>query len=199
MQDMLIPNLQWYIKKSASRSISPRCPFASVKNCPRFYQSLSLLGKAGSTKIPQKEDKKLLKKWKKSDLWPVTDEQATSIAGPGDRIKHYSNFCPEISYERFGIFASHLNEYGDDIDKDIAHSELSKLKMPSDDWRWVWDSIHPQHYTECSLYSGLINLRTNTQNVHEDIVELKPNVYGVGLNINALIRKIRNWLNRVNK
>jgi len=196
MTTVVLPDLQWYTTKSISAGSTPRCPFTSVKNCPRFYQSLSLLSKAGSTDIPQKEDKKLLKKWKKSDLWPVTDEQATSISGARDRIKHFWNFCPEVSYEQFGIFASHLNEYADDVDRDNAHSELVKMKISADNWRWRWASINPQHYTECLLYSTLKNMGTNSQNMQEDIVDLKPNVYGIGLNINALVRKIKKWLMR---
>ena len=61
---VIIPGLQWYLDQSAFKNISPRCQFATVQSCPRFYQSLSLLGNAGSTKIPQKEDKKLLKNGK---------------------------------------------------------------------------------------------------------------------------------------
>lgn len=196
MGNVVIPDLQWYTTKSISAGSTPRCPFASVKSCPRFYQSLSLLSKAGSTDIPQKEGKKLLEKWEKSDLWPVTDEQATSIAGPNDRIKHFWNYCPEVSYERFGIFASHLNDYADDIDRNHVHSELVRMKMSADDWRWRWANISPQHYTGCPLYSALKNSETGVQNMHEDVVDFKPNVYGIGLNINALIRKIRQWFNK---
>ncbi len=97
-QDSLSGTIEWYLERSQRNGLSPRCPFATVVSCPRFYQSLSLLGEAGSTKISAKHDKKLLKKWKKSPLWPVTDEQATSISGPNDGNKHFSKFCPEVSY-----------------------------------------------------------------------------------------------------
>jgi hypothetical protein len=43
-----------------------------------------LLGDAGSTRIDQKEDDKLKESWEKTDVWPITAEQATSISGPGD-------------------------------------------------------------------------------------------------------------------
>lgn len=188
--DVIIPNLQWYIGQSTSKGISPRCPFATVKNCPRFYQSLSLLGEAGSTKIPEKEDKRLLKKWRKSPLWPITDEQATSISGPKGNYKHFWNFCPEISFERFGLFASNLNRYADEIDIGFTHSQLSKIKAIPDDWRWSWSYIQPSHYSECPLYSVLVGLKTDLQNKDKDIIELKPNIYGIGLDIKALFRKI---------
>ena len=190
-----MPNLLWYLEQGTSKGIPPRCPFANVPNCPRFYQSLSLLGKAGSTKIPEKENKKLLLKWRKSPLWPVTDEQASSISGPRDNYKHFWNFCPEVSFERFGLFASHLDEYTDETDIGIAHSQLSKIKANPDDWRWSWSHIKPLHYSECPLYSILLSLKASSQNKNEDIIELKPNLYGIGLNINALLRKIRRWIN----
>ena len=185
----IIPNLRWYLEQSTLKNTSPRCPFATVRSCPRFYESLSLLGDAGSTKIPEKEDKKLLKKWKKSPLWPVTKEQATSISGYENN--HFGNFCPEVSFERFGLFATDLDRYADEIDKDLAHSNLSKIKATPDDWRWFWSNIQPQHYSECPLCSVLLSLKSNSQDNNEDIIELKPNCYGIGINFNALIRKIK--------
>jgi len=98
-----IPNREWYANLSRERGVAFRCPFATVESCPRYYQSLSLLGKAGSTKIPEAEDERLLKHWKSSDLWPRTDEQATSLFGTSDNPSIYCNFCPEVTFERLGI------------------------------------------------------------------------------------------------
>lgn len=190
----IIPNLRWYLEQSTLKNTSPRCPFATVRSCPRFYESLSLLGDAGSTKIPEKEDKKLLKKWKGSPLLPATKEQATSISGYEDN--HFGNFCPEVSFERFGLFATNLDKYADAIDKDFAHSNLSKIKATPHDWRWFWSNIQPQHYSECPLYSVLLSLKSDIHNKHEDIIDLKPNFHGIGLNINALIRKIKRYIKR---
>ena len=116
-----MPDLDWYLAKSRVNTVKPRCPYAAADRCPRFYQSLSLLGKAGSTSIDRDEDDRLLKKWSATDLWPLTGEQATAIAGPKDEPKHFINFCPEVSFERFGVFASQLNRYADEIDIDHAH------------------------------------------------------------------------------
>jgi hypothetical protein len=114
-----------------------------------------LLGEAGSTKIDTKEDDKLKHSWEKTDVWPVTAEQATSISGPGDETKHFSQFCPEVTFDRFGFFATELHKYTDEIDVGVAHKELSAKEVSPDDWRWHWCHVEPMHYTECPLYSLL--------------------------------------------
>jgi hypothetical protein len=59
------PDMDWYLRLSSARHVTPRCPFASVKRCPRYYQSLSLLGEAGNTKIPAEEDDLLKALWER--------------------------------------------------------------------------------------------------------------------------------------
>lgn len=161
---IIVPDLDWYSKKSLETSFPPRCPFSSVKSCPRYYQSLSLLGEAGSTKIDISDDKRLLKFWKKNDLWPKTCEQETSISGPTDHINHFNNFCPEVAFERFGFFASHLSRYSDEIDQKIAHKKLRDQGSVLNDWRWAWALLSPMHYLECPLYS-VINHRSMNSNI----------------------------------
>ncbi len=156
-----IPDKEWYKSISERKKVPPRCPFATVKACPRFYQSLSLLGEAGSTQIDSKEDKNLLKYWKKSDLWPVTMEYATSVSGAEGDPSTFSNFCPEVAYNRFGYFASFLARYADEIDIDAAHGKLGKEGAQPNDWRWTWASISKMHYTECPLYSVLVHRSTD--------------------------------------
>jgi len=192
MESKLFPDLEWYTTKSISVGKSPRCPFASIKRCPRFYQSVALMGESGSTNIPEKANKKLLKAWKKSQLWPITNEQATSISGPAERIKHYWNFCPEVTFERFGIFTTDIDEYADEVDMDFAHSKLAALGISTDDWRWRWLNVRPQHYFDCPLFSVLQELTSAHRG--EDIIDIKPNFYGIGINVNALLRKIQSYL-----
>lgn len=150
------PDLQWCTERSNENGVNVRCPFATVDSCPRYYQSLSLLGKAGSTEIAKDEDKKLLAKWKKSDLWPRTGEYATSVSGPVGNPRHFANFCPEVAFDRFGYFATQLSGYVDEIDVGIVHRRLAKESALPNDSRWAWDSITAQHYTECPIYSVLI-------------------------------------------
>lgn len=150
------PNHEWYVRLSQARGVAFRCPFATVDSCPRFYQSLSLFGKAGSTKIPEGEDQRLLKHWKSSDLWPRTDEQATGLFGgdPGNP-SIYSNFCPEVTFERFGYFATGLTRYSDEIDSGFAHERLAEEAAPRGHFRWSWESCTGQHFTECPIYAVL--------------------------------------------
>lgn len=158
-----IPNREWYSKLSQERSVPLRCPFATVESCPRYYQSLSLLGAAGSTKIPEAEDERLLKQWKSSDLWPRTDEQATGTFGEPGNPSIYSNFCPEVTFERFRFFASSLTKYGDEIDSGFAHQRLVSEGAPPGHPRWSWESCANQHFTECSIYSVLSHRSKNPQ------------------------------------
>lgn len=155
MGNTVQPKLNWYINISKDNNLLPRCPFVSVDKCPRFYESLSLLGEAGSTRIDAKEDEKLKVFWEKSKFRSITMERAVSILGPPNDPHIFSNFCPEISFERFGYFASSLSYYADDIDAGLASKRLSMERAPSDDWRWTWSNVSPMHYTECPLYSLL--------------------------------------------
>jgi hypothetical protein len=109
--DVSIPDFGWYGTISSLRGLSPRCPFASVERCPRYWQSLSLLGELGSTKLDALRDEELQRRWERSEHWPPTAEYATSIAGSKDESDQWkspmlSNFCPETTYDRFGYFAS---------------------------------------------------------------------------------------------
>jgi hypothetical protein len=169
----IIPNLYWYIPISDQKGVQPRCPFATVRTCPRFYQSLALLGEAGSTGIDPEEDKKLLKYWEKSDLWPTTMEYATSISGSPGEPHIFSNFCPEVAFDRFGYFASFLARYADEIDSGIAHKSLGQERAPANDWRWAWSAVSEMHYTECPLYS-ILHHRSDSHHAIEKTPDKDP-------------------------
>jgi hypothetical protein len=158
MANPTAPDLEWYKSVSAKHGGPPRCPFAHVRRCPRYFYSLSLLGEYGSTKIPPAEDEALMKFWTRSDAAPITLEQEPGVSSSGDRMLGISNFCPEVTYDRFGWFASYLHRYADEIDLDLAHEQLGKMHAPADDPRWAWSSTMPMHYTDCPQYSLLLRV-----------------------------------------
>ncbi|MBD3322389.1 MAG: hypothetical protein GF350_14910 [Chitinivibrionales bacterium] len=116
-----------------------------------------MLGEAGiTTKIDPDDDDDLQAMWENTEYWPKIGEHATSIAGPENQTKHFSKFCPEVSYEVFGLFVSALYKYADEIDRGNVEKLLSNLgRSFAKDWRWEWAYVHPMHYSECNLYSVL--------------------------------------------
>lgn len=192
------PNLNWYSKISEKRGLPTRCPFASVYRCPRYYQSLSLMGHAGSTSIDDTTDERLKEKWKRSDLWPVTREQETFLRGSGYK-QSFAKFCPEVMYDRFKLFAENLHSYADEFDKDT----LLNLKEPyCADWEYNWSSLTELHYSDCSMYSLLRESKERFDDAlrPDTILEVKPGVFGVSLNVKVLLTRLSVWwLSRVRK
>jgi len=182
-------NIDWYSSVSSQKSIPPRCPYANMDRCPRYYENLSSLGTAGiTTAITQSEEKRLLKKWKKSEHWPIVREHESSIWNN----KNLHNFCPEVAFEVFGLFASELHRYADEIDTHAAHAQLANEGASANDWRWQWASITPLHYSECRLYSLLGSVGSDgTQKTEEkEIVEVKPGAFGITVNIKEIAKRI---------
>ena len=192
-----VPDFEWYSEKSAKLGLPPRCPFASVKRCPRYYQSLSLLGSAGSTAIDQAEDERLKSYWEGSDLWPRTGEYETSVGDftkqDGSKTEHFSKFCPEVAYDRFGYFAAYLGDYSDEIDRDFAHKRLGEMGASADRWQWRWASIQAMHYTECPLYSPLTH---GGGFLASSGPEFKFGIPGASVQFKFSWRDLRNWLVR---
>ena len=148
-------DLSWYSGVGVERNLTRRCPFASVYRCPRHFQSVALLGGRVTTSLDPTLEGRLTRYWEQSDLWPVTDEQATSVMSADDRPTLFSNFCPEVTGDIFGVFATHLGRYADEIDSDLAHRDLAARGASSAAWRWAWASAVPLHYSDCALYSAL--------------------------------------------
>ena len=154
--EFINPTLEWYKSVSAKHNLTPRCPFASSYKCPVYYQSLSLLKDTGASRLDEKEDRQLEEYWKKSKLNPILKEEMPGVTIKNDEFTAFYNFCPEATFLRFGYFASHLSEFADEIDRDIKHKELGKRNIDTDDWRWYFQYLTPQHYTDCSYYSILL-------------------------------------------
>jgi hypothetical protein len=190
------PNLEWYLHLSKERSVTPRCPFATVERCPRYYQSLSLLGEAGSTKIQAEEDERLKAFWEKSDLWPRTGEHATSIFSNHEKWLSLSEFCPQVIHERFGVFAKGLGNYFDEIDTGIAYARLEKEAVPITHWQWQWEWLKPLHFTECPLYSPLSHSPQRIPEKLADAVTLKPTFMGMSVDLKSVWTWASAWWKR---
>lgn len=146
----------WYSAESEKRGIPQRCPHATVHACPRYYQSASLLAKQRITASLDKEtDDRIYQKWKNSDLWPVLLEDFTSMSG-GGTPNCFSNFCPEISYSTFGVFARLVIRFFDELDQESVYKQLEREGAKhGEDWRWRYLHVEPMHYSQCPVYSLL--------------------------------------------
>jgi hypothetical protein len=153
--DRIIPDLAWYKKVSQFLGVPTRCSFATVEQCPRYYQSLSIPSNIGHTEIPPEKDRKLKRKWQKSDFWQIVGEEATSVSGDPGSPQSLSNFCPEVGYDSFGYFGS---EFTPDTGE-LAHQELKNLfrkeGFSHKHWIFDWAYVSKMHYTGCPLYSPL--------------------------------------------
>ena len=155
------PDLDWYTAISQRKGLqSPRCPYATAKRCPRYYESVWQLGQKGvSTEIDPEEDKRLEEHWKKTGPRPSVREEATaldtSVRQDGSKHHHFYRFCPDVLFNVFGWFADQLAEYSTPEDQDYAHEQLGTQNASSDDWRWGWAALSPKHYSDCPLYSLL--------------------------------------------
>lgn len=189
------PDSKWYTRESERLGVALRCPFANVTRCPRFYQSIALLGEVGiMTKMPQRQDRRLTRKWERHFLWPAVAEEESSISGPPGEPKIFRHFCPEPVYEVFGCFADYLSDYAGELDRDLAAQRLHREGASSDDYRWQFSSVHPLHYTECPVYSQLLPQSAAEQN--KPVVELKPNFYGIGIDLAEIWKRATKWFRR---
>ena len=187
------PNAEWYWRISKDRGVTPRCPYATVERCPRYYHSLSLLSKVGSTKISAAEEARLTAFWEKSDLLPRTKEQATTVSSTDAKWSSLTEFCPEVTYDRFGFFAKGLGNYPDSIDRDIACQRLEREGVAISHWQWQWAWLTPLHFTECPLYSPLslsAPEASKTEARREEPITLRPTFMGMSVNLNEVWRRL---------
>jgi len=118
---------------------------------------MSMLKNAGiANQIDDAVNDNILEYWGKTELWPVVKEEVVSISGPGDGKKHYAIFCPEVAYLIFGLFASHLSKYENEIDEEYALNYFVNFgRAFQKDWHCDWAYVKELHYLECHLYTLL--------------------------------------------
>lgn len=155
----IYPDLDWYTSISERKNMLARCPYANGHRCPKYFESVWMLSKHGMmTEIPEGLHNEFLTKWQSHELWPLTDETATTISG-GDRKKgsSFSRLCPEVTFDAFNLFASQIIEFYDSFDREFYHRQLTEKgsTRSEKDWRWNYERVVPMHFSECPLYSKL--------------------------------------------
>jgi hypothetical protein len=155
----IYPDLDWYASVSERKNLTVRCPYATVHRCPKYFESVWMLSNHGiMSEIPESLHNELLKKWQSHELWPVTDETATTISGGGrDKGSCISNLCPEVTFDEFNLFASKAIEFFDHFDREFYHRQLTEegSTRSEKDWRWDFELVVPMHFSECPLYLKL--------------------------------------------
>ena len=176
------PDLQWYASVSERKGICTRCPHASVHRCHRYFESVAILSDVGiTTEMPQELHDQLLKKWEAHDLWPVTAEDGVSASG-GQKPNCFSNFCPEVAFDVFKVFASGVIFFYDELDRDLVHRALARDNVSGEDWRWRFQHVAPLHYSECSIYSKIPKEKPMPQITIHGNVNGQLNVGGESVN-----------------
>jgi hypothetical protein len=114
------------------------------------------------TKIRREDVERLDKKWQSFQPLTAEDDAMVMFSTEKSRFESISRFCPEVSYNIFGVFATGLSRYGDEYGKEFAYRKLTQHKVDSEDPRWEWMSIVPLHYTECIEYSLFSSIASGT-------------------------------------
>ena len=148
-----IPDIEWYRNKSIQMDSPNSCPYANHYKCPRFFDSIDMLGDAGIiTRINIKDKKDLDAFWERSGLSPIIAEDKTSIR---NNNKTFSNFCPEVSFKHLdGYYAKFLAKHSDDTDKENDYRKAEKDKL-SNDYRYEWEYVIACHFLDCSVYNQI--------------------------------------------
>jgi len=148
-------NFEWYASVSRARASPPRCPFAAVRLCPKFFFSLTILADGKQISDLDGEVRTALEeKWREHQ--PAVAEDSPGWAKTGDdSIRQVWGICPEVGYDVYGRFASYISTYPDEVDRDLAHRRLKESRASEDDPRWTFATVIPEHYTECRQYSVL--------------------------------------------
>jgi hypothetical protein len=150
----IIPDFTRSEAISKRNRLTPKCPFAHCRLCPKYYESCWLLSQEGlAAKIDS--EKELDELWEKSKLTPCKKEESPAIINVNGKVIVYRNFCPVVLLDRFGYSASRLAEYTDENEKEIAHRRLKEENVPLRDPQWRWSGITPMHFSECGYYSIL--------------------------------------------
>ncbi len=156
MTEIIYPDIEWYTSFSSEADNRKHCPFNRLRECYCYWKSRLV---AGNWKLipPIYDDlvKGLEEYWAGSVFEPSCGDEETNIYDhPIWGWGIIKNFCPEVTYKAIGIFSDHVIQYGDKIDRKIAHRRLRAEGTHGDtDWRWFYWHVNPCHYSDCRLYT----------------------------------------------
>lgn len=172
-----VPDYRWYKEKSLEKAVPSECPFANVHSCPRYYESLYMLGEVHMiTKMGSDTIKELDALWEKSKIKPILEEEMTYIYGGDGKNSTFGNFCPEVSYKYLSYYADYMSKYADCIDQEHG-AKTAEYENINNDYRYVWAIVKETHYLDCSVfnkvkaYNSERNYKLNNL-VHKNIVIL---------------------------
>ena len=152
-----LANFEWYASVSRRQGLPPRCPFASVRRCPKYFHSLTSLADASViSDLDPAVRSHLEEKWSEDRPAVAEDSPGWMKAGDDNVLRQVFGICPEVGFDVFGRFASYFHTYPDDIDRDLGYRQLNRSGADRDDPRWTWASVIAEHYTECRHYSVLL-------------------------------------------
>jgi hypothetical protein len=94
-------------------------------------------------------------------------------------------------FDRFGVFASSVGTFIDELDRDATHNYLKSINAPRNDARWGWMHVVPLHYSDCNLCSVLDGNGATQENVPWWRVHIVQLIVGVLLLLaGALIKSL---------
>ena len=195
---ILYPDLQWYSLQSERKGLPGRCPYTSVHLCPRYFETYAVLSMVGTTVPLQKAiHDEAQAKWENHELSSSSAETVPSISG-GEDPNCYSNFCPEVAYDTFKLFASNLIRINDSIDRQIAENLIEKDPAPDGkDWRYMWSHVEPLHYSDCPLYARLHKEKPMSNITFHGPVSGNINVAGYSVNAPVMSLSIRDLIAKI--
>lgn len=194
------PDLDWCSEVGRGKGIPPRCPFASIDLCPRYFLSVSLLGRSGvTTRMANEDDLRLESQWKRHPCWPRTAEQEPGVLSQNGKPVSFSHFCPEVMFDTFGFFATSLAHYPDELDRDLAHQSLARHHVAKNDRRWQWAALTAMHYSDCPVYSPLLHGVKESDSRRSRILEVKPSFYGISIDLRALLGRLIETIKRITR
>jgi hypothetical protein len=85
----------------------------------------------------------------------LADAAEETFALGGKTLKSFHNLCPEVSFDVFGLFATTVTLFADELDREFRNAELVRERSRERrDWRWDFELIVPMYFSQCPVYLG---------------------------------------------